>query len=298
MQGIYIKSPILKIILGILASLAAIILILLVGVTEEVRMQDQTENWEARSIENGAVLFSNNCSSCHGPDGKGLPGVAPALNSHYFFTERIKDVGWAGSLKDYVALTVAAGRPSKTNTQWAQVMPTWGAEYGGPLRADQVEDVVAYVMNWEESALAQTAEEDPFQPFLDVSKPPELQTIAAEEGAEAPAAEAAAPSEGPREPSVLFTEMGCVGCHNLAEPQTTSNRGPVGPNLGNLYEHAGDRVPGQSAEEYVHNSIVNPSAYVVEGYMDGIMPQNFSEKMSEEEIQALVEWLLNPNREQ
>ena len=52
-------------------------------------------------------------------------------------------------------------------------------------------------------------------------------------------------------------------------------------------------MAGEDAQTYVHNSIVNPSAYVVEGYTDGIMPQNFSEQMSEEEINGLVDWLLS-----
>ena len=35
------------------------------------------------------------------------------------------------------------------------------------------------------------------------------------------------------------------------------------------------------------------NAYVVEGYVAGIMPQNFSETMSEDEINGLVTWLLS-----
>ena len=125
MQGLFVKSPILKIALGILGALGSIILLLLVLLTEDVRMADQTDNWAAREIENGAILYANNCASCHGPDGKGLLGVAPALNSHYFFTDtgRLADVGYIGSLESYVLLTVAAGRPSKANSQWAQSPP-------------------------------------------------------------------------------------------------------------------------------------------------------------------------------
>ena len=53
-----------------------------------------------------------------------------------------------------------------------------------------------------------------------------------------------------------------------------------------------------TAEEYVYESIVAPAAYLVETYEDaGAMPQNFAEKLSEDEIQALVAWLLNPDRE-
>lgn len=290
MQGPFIKSPILKIVLGILASLIAIALVLIVLLTEETRMEAQTASWAGREIENGAAIFANNCASCHGPDGRG--GAGPALNSHYFFTDtgRLADVGWSGTLYDYVELTVAGGRPSKTDAQWSVIMPTWGQSYGGPLRGDQVEAVTAYVVNWRDSALAQTAEEDPWIPFQDVSKPASQQSIdppPLEEGEEN-----AEMSEGPRDPETLFTSMGCQGCHNLAEPQTADNRGPVGPNMANLAENAETRVEGLSAAEYVHQSIVEPNAHIVDGYQSGLMPQNLAEKMSEEEINSLVEWLL------
>lgn len=297
MQGIFVKSPILKMALGILGALGCIILLGMVLATENVRMEDQTDNWAAREIENGALLYANNCASCHGPDGKGLLGVAPALNSHYFFTDtgRLADVNYIGSLESYVRLTVAAGRPSKANSQWAQVMPTWGSQFGGPLRGDQVIEVTKYVMNFRDAALAQTPEEDPFQPFQDVRTPVGEQSIAVMMGAAPPPAEEAPAAEGGvRAPAELFTAMACVGCHNLDLPQDASNRGPVGPNLGNLAEVAGTIVPGMSAEEYVYQSITEPGAHVVEGYITGIMPPDFATKMSEEEIQGLVAWLLDP----
>ncbi len=290
MQGPFIKSPILKIVLGILASLIAIALVLVVLLTEETRMEAQTGSWSGRQIENGAVLYANNCASCHGPEGRG--GAGPALRSHYFFTDtgRLADVGWAGTLHDYVELTVAAGRPSKTAGQWAVIMPTWGQSYGGPLRGDQVESVTAYVVNWQNDALAQTAEEDPWIPFQDVRKPASQQSIDPPPLEESE--DTAVASDGPRDPETLFESMACKACHNLAEPQTADNRGPVGPNFANLAENAATRVEGLSATEYVHQSIVKPGDYVVEGYVDGIMPKTFAETMSEDEINSLVEWLL------
>lgn len=290
---LYVKSPLVKIGLGILGVLIAIAVLLFLGVIEEQRMEAQTANWDGRGIEKGAEIFANNCANCHGPDGKGLPGVAPALHSKYFFTQRLNDVSWTGSLHDYVALTVAAGRPSKVSTQWAQRMPTWSQRFGGPLRDDQVNNVSAFVLNWEEDALAQgtTENPDPWQPFVDAPS-----RAVASDGS-APAAEATVEPTGPLPPQQLFVSMGCSGCHNLDLPQDANNRGPVGPNLGNLYELAATFVPGEDGPTYVHTSIVNPNAYVVEGYMGGIMPQNFVEKMSEEEINSLVEWLLDPNRQ-
>lgn len=300
MQGLFVKSPILKIALGILGALGCIILLGLVLATENVRMADQTDNWAAREIENGALLFANNCANCHGPDGKGLPGVAPALNSHYFFTDtgRLIDVGYIGSLESYVRLTVAAGRPSKSNSQWAQKMPTWGSQFGGPMRGDQVVEVTKYVMNFRDAALAQTPEEDPFQPYTDVKKPVGEQSIAVLMGAEPPAPAEAAPAaeSGVRSPVDLYTVMACVACHVMDQPQDAANRGPVGPNMGNLAENAAVRVDGMSAEEYIYQSITEPSAFMVEGYADGIMPKDFTTKMSEEEIRGLVAWLLDATR--
>ncbi len=97
---------------------------------------------------------------------KVLPG--PALNSKYFFESRLAEVGYAGTLEDYVRLTVAAGRPSNTNSQWGVIMPTWSSSYGGPFRDDQVQQVTDYVMNWESTAILQTPEEDPYIPFNNI----------------------------------------------------------------------------------------------------------------------------------
>ncbi len=52
-----------------------------------------------------------------------------------------------------------------------------------------------------------------------------------------------------------------------------------------------------TAEAYVHESIVNPAAFTVPDFPAGIMPPNFAERMSEEEINSLVTWLLDPNRQ-
>jgi mono/diheme cytochrome c family protein len=293
---LYVRSPLAKIGLGILAVMLSVVVLLFLGVIEEPRMQAQTANWEGRAIEKGAELYANNCYTCHGVDGKGLPSVAPALNSKYFFTQRLADVGWTGSLRDYVELTVAAGRPSKINTQWAQIMPTWSHNFGGPLRDDQVENVTLFVLNWEKDAMAQGTPDnpDPWQSFADAPS-----KAVASDGS-APVAEVPVEAAGPRTPQELFagaTGMGCSGCHNLDLPQTADSRGPVGPNMANLPETAGTRVSGEDAETYVHNSIVAPNAFVNEGYMTGIMPQNFTDRMSEEEINALVAWLLDPNRQ-
>lgn len=97
-------------------------------------------------------------------------------------------------------------------------------------------------------------------------------------------------------PAELWTSMTCSACHNLNEAQSADNIGQPGPHMGNLYEVADTRVDGQDALEYVIASIVEPNAFVNEGYVANVMPQNFAEKMSEAEIEALALWILDPDR--
>ena len=284
---LYVRSPITKLLIGIVSVGAGIILLALLGIAEPTRMAAQTDNWEARGVEKGATLFKDNCASCHGDHGQG--GAAPALNSRYFFTQRLDDLGYKGTMEDYVTLTVAAGRPSKITNQWNQVMATWGAEYGGPLRQDQVENVARYVMNWESTALQQTQAEDPWIPFEDTpskATPEEVYADADADGGEATPA-------GPRPPEELFTSMGCAGCHNLELLKMQTTVRPVGPNMGNLAENAAVRIEGLSAEEYVYQSIIDPNSFIVDSYFANVMTQNFSTMMTEEEIRGLVAWLLD-----
>ncbi|MCE7982608.1 MAG: cytochrome c [Caldilinea sp. CFX5] len=309
---LYVRSPLAKIFLGVAGAMLSVVLTIFQFSIEEPRMKAQEDNWNGRSIEKGAELFYNNCANCHGADGKGLPNVAPALHSKYFFTQRIVDVGWAGSLHDFVELTIAGGRPSQVGMQWAQIMPTWSSHFGGPLRDDQVQHLTNFVMNWEADSLTQTAEEDPFQCFRNVptkaqegDKAPDalgIKTCLADGTALMPGAPPPTPTPavatGPRPPQQLFTALGCAGCHKLDQDQTADNIGQPGPNLRNLPQEAGNMVPGEDATTYVHNSIVNPNAFVLPGYVGGIMPQNFTDQMSAEEIDSLVAWLLDPNRPQ
>ena len=106
------------------------------------------------------------------------------------------------------------------------------------------------------------------------------------------AAAAAAPA-GPQPPQALFVSMGCAGCHAI-DPNSTATM--TGPNLGLLSEVAATRKPDLNAVDYIHESIVNPGAFVVEGFQSGLMPPNFAERMSDEEINSLIDWLLDPNR--
>ncbi|MDJ0954517.1 MAG: hydrogenase iron-sulfur subunit [Acidimicrobiia bacterium] len=89
------------------------------------------------------------------------------------------------------------------------------------------------------------------------------------------------------EENTLGTNTGCRLCHSLA-PDTVL----VGPSFAGIGSRAATRVPGLSAEEYLRQSIVDPNAYVVEGFPVGQMFQNYEDVLTEAEIDALVAFLL------
>ena len=80
---------------------------------------------------------------------------------------------------------------------------------------------------------------------------------------------------------------GCITCHSLEAGVVL-----VGPAQNNIGAEAGTRVAGLSAEEYLHQAIVNPDAYTAEGYPAGLMYQNYERDLSAQEIDDLVAFML------
>ncbi len=80
---------------------------------------------------------------------------------------------------------------------------------------------------------------------------------------------------------------GCITCHSL-EPDVVI----VGPSQHGLATRAQTRVAGMSAADYIHQSIVEPNAYVVEGFAEGLMYQNYGTDLTEQEINDLVAYTL------
>lgn len=80
---------------------------------------------------------------------------------------------------------------------------------------------------------------------------------------------------------------GCKTCHSL-EPDIVI----VGPSMAGIASRAGDMVSGLSAEDYLRQSILEPDAYIVEGYPTSIMPNVWNEKLTEEQVDSLVGYLL------
>jgi cytochrome c oxidase subunit 2 len=77
----------------------------------------------------------------------------------------------------------------------------------------------------------------------------------------------------------------CATCHTL------DGTSLVGPSLKGIGDRAATQVAGLSAEDYIRQSILDPSAHLVEGY-DDLMNKNYADSLSEQDINDLIAFLL------
>lgn len=77
----------------------------------------------------------------------------------------------------------------------------------------------------------------------------------------------------------------CIRCHSLDGGEG------YGPSLQGISEQAGDRVPELSAVEYLRQSILEPDAFIIEGFSHS-MGRIHSVLLNEEEIDDLIAFML------
>jgi cytochrome c2 len=273
-----------RVVIGTILIAVTMIISAFVLVNEPARMQGFAEGYNGRSIEAGAAIFSVNCAPCHGVTGQGIDGVAPALNAKDLLDDtkgtprRLKEIGWAGTVRDYITAAVSSGRPraSAIFSSYPNRMPTWSQQFGGPLRPDQINYVVDFVMNWKADVVK----------LPDATPTPNPNAVGADLDVKLPAGD-------PKHGDDLFKGKGpngqypCSACHSLVAGQTL-----VGPSLAGVATSAATRKPNYDAARYIHESIVSPSAYVVQGFNNGIMPQTFAQTMTKQDLADILAFLL------
>ncbi|MCY3717342.1 MAG: cytochrome c oxidase subunit II [Chloroflexi bacterium] len=91
---------------------------------------------------------------------------------------------------------------------------------------------------------------------------------------------------------ILIQEYICNSCHTLDSLEWSSR---TGPSLNGIAERAGERVPGQSAEEYLVQSIWNSQAFTVPGYTEQMAAfgpdQTDANAMNAEQLYAITAYL-------
>ena len=87
--------------------------------------------------------------------------------------------------------------------------------------------------------------------------------------------------------SVIGSQAGCSTCHSV-EPGVVV----IGPSVAGIGTRAGTLVTGQSAADYLKESITDPDAYVAEGFPASIMPQGYAQELTSEQVDQLVAYML------
>lgn len=243
-----------KVVIGTIAFMLSMIILGYAALREPERLEHFTGAREGRTIETGARIYVNNCATCHGVEGRAEECYDSAGNSitcqglalnNYFLVcgdepARLEQTRFEGTKEQFVERTVAAGRAGT-------VMVAWSERYGGPFRNDQVQDVSAFVLNYENEELCA---EEPFS-FNWPESVDDFLTLETDDFVAAPG--------DPENGAALYVSYACNTCHgNIDEPGSQQ----IGPWLGEIAEVGATRVEGQTATQYVYESILYPNDYI------------------------------------
>lgn len=199
----------------------------------------------------------------------------------------------------FAGLIAGCGRrlPEEGVTSAATTAPTAVAE--APEVAE-TEPVAAEV----EAEVAETEAAEPAEAEATEEADAEVDDAAAEPAEDDPVAVAIAEGDIALGQQVFNqqydTSVGpwiCASCHSVDEARVRL----VGPGLWGMAETSETRITESGdadAVEYVYNSIVNPMAYIVPAdqggaYPENLMPPNYAEVLSEEELDAVVAYVLS-----
>jgi cytochrome c2 len=119
-------------------------------------------------------------------------------------------------------------------------MPTWSQEFGGPMEGYEIDEVVAYVLNWGED--------------------PELcGEGAVVEAVEWPESWEDLPEGNAEAGAEQYQANACFACHGQPDGSVPA---AVGPDLSNIANNAAERVEGMSAQQYIYESVLDPNAFI------------------------------------
>lgn len=91
----------------------------------------------------------------------------------------------------------------------------------------------------------------------------------------------------PENADVAISKYVCIACH-----QAGSNQ--LAPSWVGLAARAASERPPLTAAAYIYESIVDPAAFIVEGYND-VMPHDYRTRMSQQELADILAYLLSPD---
>jgi mono/diheme cytochrome c family protein len=264
--------------------LAGLIILMYMIFEPQRRAAAYNEQVETAAVR-GAALFAANCVVCHGPQGNGIQGAGFALNTE---GNKVPD----DERRAFLTNTLNNGRQNSNG--WEPNMPIFLETNGGPLNAQQIDDIVTFIGcgDWNEVEHVLTGELG--TPINAIPSPPNFKTPNARILPGAPAATAASGAAA-QDPGAVVFQANCITCHKIAPEFPTG--ASVGPELtGVAIRKIPSRapiipnqidVPTEGAAG-LHKWIRNPQAI----RSNSGMPAFGEDKISEPDMDALTKWLM------
>ena len=81
-------------------------------------------------------------------------------------------------------------------------------------------------------------------------------------------------------------QANCSSCHSPNHDIVL-----VGPSMLGIADWAGSMIEGMDAYSYIEESILDPSAFLNEGFID-LMPPTYGESLTDEEIDAVIQYVM------
>lgn len=89
----------------------------------------------------------------------------------------------------------------------------------------------------------------------------------------------------------VFTGAGaCSSCHTV-----NGSGGLIGPDLVGAAASAASIHPDLPVEEALKIEIIDPNLHITEGYRGDLMPQNYEDTLTEQQLQDLVAYMMSLN---
>lgn len=154
-----------------------------------------------------------------------------------------------------------------------------GATTFSVLHAQDVEEEKAHELEQANEGIEAEQTTEPFEEAEEEGSAVEEEREEATEEGEGEAETGAAGD--PEAGAQVFTATGCAGCHTFA---AAGADGAVGPDLD-------EAITAEDDPASIEEMIVDPNAEIVEGFSEGVMPEDYGETLSSEELTDLVAFL-------
>jgi mono/diheme cytochrome c family protein len=224
---------------------------------------------------------------------------------------RLSQVGWGGTLEGYILTTLIHGRPG-SNVVWNNAgMVSWSQRGGGPLRDDQLRDLIAYILNWDKGANWTLTDLNNVSQFaklhtLYTGVPEGTQEAVSSDPNEIGPTECAAnadcviglgtvreiaeqlPAGDSANGALLYAgSNGCATCHvgGVIGPDIAGTLGRVETERLTLEQFA-----GWTPDDYLVHSILYPNQFVVPNYQPA-MPATFGQTLTLQDLADIIAYI-------